>query len=89
MKDSSNDVATPLVVLVHGGPQHRDRWGYQPLVQLLCDRGASVLQVNYRSSTGAGNRFLSLIVISRPSFCVPSKNNDVSKFPFFVCTKFT
>ncbi len=44
----------PLVVLVHGGPWVRDTWGFEPLVQLLANRGYAVLQMNYRGSTGYG-----------------------------------
>jgi len=44
----------PLVVLVHGGPWVRDTWGFDPLVQLLANRGYAVLQVNYRGSPGYG-----------------------------------
>lgn len=47
----------PLVLLVHGGPWAQDRWGYQPEVQLLANRGYAVLQVNYRGSTGYGKAF--------------------------------
>jgi dipeptidyl aminopeptidase/acylaminoacyl peptidase len=49
----------PLVLLVHGGPWARDRWGFQPEVQWLADRGYAVLQVNYRGSTGYGKKHLS------------------------------
>ena len=49
----------PLVLLVHGGPFARDRWGYEPIVQLLANRGYAVLQVNFRGSTGFGKSFLS------------------------------
>jgi pimeloyl-ACP methyl ester carboxylesterase len=48
----------PLIMMVHGGPQNRDTWGFNPLVQLLCNRGFRVLQVNYRGSTGFGSRFI-------------------------------
>ena len=48
----------PLVLFVHGGPWGRDVWGYSPNVQWLADRGYAVLQVNFRSSTGFGKRFL-------------------------------
>ena len=44
----------PLIVLVHGGPWARDTWGFDPLVQLLANRGYAVLQINYRGSTGYG-----------------------------------
>jgi dipeptidyl aminopeptidase/acylaminoacyl peptidase len=47
----------PLVLLVHGGPWFRDRWGYNPRVQLLANRGYAVLQVNMRGSTGYGKAF--------------------------------
>ena len=48
----------PTVLLVHGGPWARDTWGYNPLVQLLANRGYAVLQVNFRGSTGYGKTFL-------------------------------
>ncbi len=49
----------PLVLLVHGGPWARDRWGFEPEVQWLANRGYAVLQVNYRGSIGFGKKFLS------------------------------
>jgi dipeptidyl aminopeptidase/acylaminoacyl peptidase len=33
----------------------RDIWGFDPLVQLLANRGYAVLQMNYRGSTGYGD----------------------------------
>ena len=48
----------PLVLLVHGGPQARDYWGYNPAHQLLANRGYHVLSVNYRGSTGFGKSHL-------------------------------
>ncbi|OHU79091.1 S9 family peptidase [Mycobacteroides chelonae] len=47
----------PLVLVVHGGPWHRDSWGFDPSVQLLANRGYAVLQVNFRGSTGYGKAF--------------------------------
>lgn len=47
----------PAVVVVHGGPESRDTWGYDSEVQLLANRGLAVLQVNYRISTGYGKAF--------------------------------
>ncbi len=47
----------PVVVNVHGGPWHRDVWGYNPEVQFLANRGYAVLQVNFRGSTGYGRAF--------------------------------
>jgi dipeptidyl aminopeptidase/acylaminoacyl peptidase len=51
-------VGLPMVLLVHGGPWSRDRWGFNPRVQLLANRGYAVLQVNMRGSTGYGRSFL-------------------------------
>jgi dipeptidyl aminopeptidase/acylaminoacyl peptidase len=48
----------PMVLLVHGGPWARDRWGYDPTVQFLANRGYAVLQVNYRGSTELGRAFV-------------------------------
>jgi dipeptidyl aminopeptidase/acylaminoacyl peptidase len=46
------------VLLVHGGPWYRDRWGYNGVVQWLANRGYAVLQVNFRGSTGYGKHFI-------------------------------
>lgn len=48
----------PLVVMPHGGPWARDTWGYDPLVQLIANRGYAVLQMNYRGSVGYGDELL-------------------------------
>jgi dipeptidyl aminopeptidase/acylaminoacyl peptidase len=48
----------PVVLNVHGGPWHRDTWGYDPEAQWLANRGYAVLQVNFRGSTGYGKQFL-------------------------------
>ena len=48
----------PLVVHPHGGPWARDRWGFDPELQFLANRGYAVLQVNFRSSAGFGRKFL-------------------------------
>jgi dipeptidyl aminopeptidase/acylaminoacyl peptidase len=47
----------PIIVNPHGGPWHRDVWGYNPEVQLFANRGYGVLQVNFRGSTGYGRKF--------------------------------
>lgn len=48
----------PLVLLVHGGPWARDYWGYDPMVQMVANRGYAVLAVNFRGSTGFGRAFI-------------------------------
>lgn len=48
----------PAIILPHGGPWSRDRWGFNPLVQFLANRGYAVLSPNYRGSTGYGKAFL-------------------------------
>ncbi|HWZ95481.1 MAG TPA: S9 family peptidase [Opitutaceae bacterium] len=47
----------PLVVMPHGGPAVRDVWEFDPLVQMLANRGYAVLQMNYRGSPGYGEAF--------------------------------
>ncbi len=46
-----------LIVNPHGGPWARDKWGYNPEVQFLANRGYAVLQMNFRGSTGYGKEF--------------------------------
>jgi dipeptidyl aminopeptidase/acylaminoacyl peptidase len=48
----------PMALLVHGGPWHRDQWGYDPFHQWLANRGYAVLSVNFRGSTGFGKGFI-------------------------------
>ena len=49
----------PAVLDVHGGPQARDTWGWNPEAQWLANRGYMCVQVNYRGSTGYGKSFVS------------------------------
>jgi dipeptidyl aminopeptidase/acylaminoacyl peptidase len=48
----------PMVLNVHGGPWHRDTWGFNPEAQWFANRGYVCLQVNFRGSTGYGKDFL-------------------------------
>jgi dipeptidyl aminopeptidase/acylaminoacyl peptidase len=48
----------PLVVMPHGGPFVRDRYGFDPFVQFLASRGYAVLQPNFRGSTGYGRDYV-------------------------------
>ncbi|HTR86344.1 MAG TPA: S9 family peptidase [Reyranella sp.] len=52
------DRATPLVLLVHGGPWFRDYPDFNTTHQWLANRGYSVLSVNYRGSLGFGKDFV-------------------------------
>jgi dipeptidyl aminopeptidase/acylaminoacyl peptidase len=47
----------PLIVMPHGGPELRDRYGYEPWAQQLAAKGWWVLQVNFRGSGGYGLEF--------------------------------
>lgn len=47
----------PAVLLVHGGPVYRDAWRWNPEVQMLVSRGYTVLQPQFRGSSGFGKRF--------------------------------
>jgi dipeptidyl aminopeptidase/acylaminoacyl peptidase len=48
----------PVVMNPHGGPWARDVWGFNPAVQFLANRGYAVIQVNFRTSTGYGRKFV-------------------------------
>jgi dipeptidyl aminopeptidase/acylaminoacyl peptidase len=48
----------PAVLNVHGGPQVRNEWGFDPEAQWLANRGYLCVQVNYRGSTGYGKEFV-------------------------------
>ena len=51
------DGPAPLVMYPHGGPEARDRYQFEPMVQLLASRGYQVFQPNFRGSSGFGERF--------------------------------
>ena len=53
----TNGKNLPVVVNPHGGPWHRDSWGYNSEVQFLTNRGFVVFQMNFRGSTGYGRDF--------------------------------
>lgn len=46
--------AGPAVIAIHGGPWSRDMGGFESETQLLANRGYTVVQVNFRGSTGLG-----------------------------------
>ncbi len=47
----------PLVVNPHGGPIARDYWSYNEQAQLLAQNGIATLQINFRGSSGYGDKF--------------------------------
>jgi dipeptidyl aminopeptidase/acylaminoacyl peptidase len=54
----STGKSLPLVVMPHGGPESRDYWGFNWLVQFLAANGYAVLQPNSRGSAGYGKAWL-------------------------------
>jgi dipeptidyl aminopeptidase/acylaminoacyl peptidase len=46
-----------VIINPHGGPWHRDSWGFNSEAQLFANRGYGVLQMNFRGSTGYGKDF--------------------------------
>ena len=57
LPNGTNGKNLPVVVNPHGGPWHRDSWGYNSEVQFLANRGFAVFQMNFRGSTGYGREF--------------------------------
>ncbi|MCL6521379.1 MAG: S9 family peptidase [Firmicutes bacterium] len=53
--------ARPLLVVIHGGPMAYDQPAFRFDVQWWAGLGYLVLQVNYRGSTGYGERFCEVI----------------------------
>ena len=59
-KDGADRPTEPLpaVLYVHGGPWSRDSWGYDPVHQIMTNRGYATISVNYRGSMGFGKAFV-------------------------------
>lgn len=57
----SGERPSPLIVNPHGGPRSADYRSFSERTQFLLARGYSVLQVNYRGSTGRGREFVELL----------------------------
>jgi dipeptidyl aminopeptidase/acylaminoacyl peptidase len=54
----SGERPSPLIVNPHGGPRAQDYRSFDLYTQFLVSEGYSVLQVNYRGSTGRGREFV-------------------------------
>ncbi|SFC34217.1 Dipeptidyl aminopeptidase/acylaminoacyl peptidase [Halobiforma haloterrestris] len=61
-EDRDRSGRSPLVVMPHGGPRGRDDKSFNLYVQVLAAQGFSVLQVNYRGSTGRGREFVERLI---------------------------
>jgi dienelactone hydrolase len=51
----TNAKGLPAIVLPHGGPEYRDEWDFDWLLQFYASRGFVVLQPEFRGSTGYGD----------------------------------
>jgi dipeptidyl aminopeptidase/acylaminoacyl peptidase len=56
--DGVPDEPMPMILMPHGGPWHRDNWGYSPWHQWAANRGYAVLMPQFRGSTGFGKAFI-------------------------------
>ncbi|WP_255193385.1 S9 family peptidase [Natronobeatus ordinarius] len=54
----SGERPSPLLVKPHGGPRAADQRSFSLYTQFLLSQGYSVLEVNYRGSTGRGRSFV-------------------------------
>jgi dipeptidyl aminopeptidase/acylaminoacyl peptidase len=57
MPPGRGDKNLPMVVMPHGGPEHRDYVQYDQWAQMLANRGYLVFQPNFRGSGGYGKTF--------------------------------
>lgn len=57
VKPAGHSKPGPMILVIHGGPGTRDLWGFDPQAQFFAALGYTVLQVNYRGSTGYGEDY--------------------------------
>jgi dipeptidyl aminopeptidase/acylaminoacyl peptidase len=57
----SGERPSPAIVRVHGGPHGQSQKEFDAFTQFLASRGYTVLEPNYRGSTGRGREFKNLI----------------------------
>lgn len=48
------DLPAKTLLMIHGGPRARDRWGWDAEAQFFAHLGYNVLKINYRGSDGYG-----------------------------------
>ena len=48
----------PAIVMPHGGPESRDEWGFDWMVQYFAARGFAVIQPQFRGSYGFGESWI-------------------------------
>lgn len=54
------DEPQPVVVYIHGGPEHQIRAEYNPVIQFLAAQGFAVVAPNVRGSMGYGRKYVKL-----------------------------
>ena len=55
--DAGDGRLLPLIVRPHGGPERRDRLGFDAFLQYFAARGYAIFQPNFRGSYGFGRKF--------------------------------
>ena len=60
LPEGADSGAVPVVVDVHGGPEHQRRPWFYPQKQFYLDRGYAVFEPNVRGSTGYGREYTHL-----------------------------
>ncbi len=61
-KDRNASAKSPAVLWIHGGPEAQDNLHFDAWAQFLAGSGYTVLEPNYRGSTGYGEKFRNLNV---------------------------
>lgn len=56
--NSDNQQLPPAIVLIHGGPTSQNTATYDARAQFFTSRGYTVLDINYRGSTGYGRDYM-------------------------------
>jgi dipeptidyl aminopeptidase/acylaminoacyl peptidase len=65
----------PAIIRVHGGPTGQARAQYTPEIQFLATRGYTLLDLNYRGSTGYGRAYMNAL---RGNWGIHDVNDAVS-----------